>query len=153
MLAFAQGMFRCLSLGDVDDGCHHHQPVLCLNRIEPDLDRELLTALLEPVEISSGSPPPGAASSKKRCPHLGMCGAEALRHQHLDRASQQLGSRVSKNALGLGIDHHNGTAGSDHDHRIRRKLDDETVASFSAALWLCLRRKWRLAISHSRLMT
>ena len=64
MFTFAQGEFRCLSFGDVDDGRRYHQPALGLDRIEPDFDRKLLAVLLEAVEIALSAHPTRTGSGE-----------------------------------------------------------------------------------------
>ena len=59
--------------------------------------------------------------------------AESFGHEHLDRLPHQLGPRVTKNPLGLSIDHDNPAGPVDHHHGVWRSLDDQSEALLALA--------------------
>lgn len=56
---------------------------------------------------------------------------KARRDKYFYGASEQVRSRITEYALSLGIDHLNATVRIDHDHCIRRSLNDRAESLFA----------------------
>ena len=119
----AEALLQPLARRDVDDRRQHHRPLVGLDRIEPDLDRELAAVLAQPEKVAPGAHRPRPGIGEERAAQVGVVAAEALRHQHLHRLAQHLGARIAEHLLGLGIDHLDAPCGADHHHCVRRRFD------------------------------
>ena len=86
----AEALLEPLARGDVDDGREHHRAFVRFDRVEPDLDRKF-AAVSSSSRIDRGRRPWGATPGLTRTsPQVRMIGAEARRHEHLDRLLQHL---------------------------------------------------------------
>ncbi len=131
MFALAQRLFGGFARGDIDDRRQHDCPLVGLDRVQPDLDRELASIPLETVEIATGPDQTRARIGKKRLPQRRMMTTEPFGDEHLHRLSYQVGPRVSKNALGQGVYQDNPARLIDHHHSVRRSFDDQAEAALA----------------------
>jgi hypothetical protein len=113
-----------LALGNVEDGRQHHRPLVGLDRIEADLDREFAAVLAQTEEVAAGVHRSRARIAEKCAAPRRIAVAEPLRRQHFDGLAEQLGARITEHALRLRIDHFDAAGRIDHHHRIGRRLDD-----------------------------
>ena len=117
-------LLRALALADVADRAHREHPLLRLQGAQAYLHRELRSVTPPTVEIKSGAHRPHARVREVSRAVTDMRPAEPLRHQQLDRLTEQLFSRVPEQPFGLGV-HQNDPAEFVHDDdRVRDRFEE-----------------------------
>ena len=122
---FEQRLLRLAALGDVDDHAEDEQAVRRMDRIEPDLDRELAAVPAQAVQLAARPHAAGFRPRQEAAPMRGMALAHGFRDQRVDRAAEQLAALVAEHALGLGVGEHDLALRVDHDDSARRGVDRE----------------------------
>jgi len=115
-----------LALADIGDGAEHHEPVFRLDRIEPDLDRNLSAVFTYAVEVAANAHAARFRLGHEARPMAAMQRAPRFRHQYIDGSIEQFLAPIAEQALGLGVDQHDLAAGVGHDHAARASFDRET---------------------------
>src|SRR5262249_25018503 len=59
-------LLHTLARGDVDDGREYHAPLVRLDRVEADLDRELAAVLSLRIQVASGAHRPRLGGGEER---------------------------------------------------------------------------------------
>ena len=93
-----------LAFGDVDDRRQHEGPLVGLDGVEADLDRDLGSVLAQAEEVTPDAHRSGLGIAEEVGPEAGVLAAELRRDQHLDALVQQLAAAVPEQLLGLGVD-------------------------------------------------
>ena len=100
----AEAGFRPFSGGDVDDRRQYENPFRRLDRIQPDLDRDLHAVLANAVKVAARAHGPGLRMREEVTAEAGVTRADLLRHEHFDGLPEQLLSCVSEQPLDLAIE-------------------------------------------------
>ena len=131
--ALPQRVFSFLALGDVDYVRQNKRAFISANRIQTDLDRYFASIFVAAIQIAARAHRSRRRLMKEFSAMTGMSGAIALRHQQFHRLAEQLGSRVTKKFFGLCVDESYATVVIDHQHRARRRLDDQSNSFLGGA--------------------
>ena len=117
-----QHLFDALALRHITNGAGDKQALLCLQRVQADLDRELAAVLAQAVQLQPSPHGAGAWFGKKIAPVVRVAGAEALGHQQLDGLAQQLVAAPAEQFHRLRVDEDDVPLPVDDDHGVRRGL-------------------------------
>ena len=127
-------LFRALTGGDVHHGREHEEALVGLDRVQPDLDRDLDAVLAEAVQLPPRSHRPSLRVGEEVGPEDRMPVAEPFRDQVLDGLVQHLLARVAEQPLGLPIHEHDLARAVHHDHAARRRLHHDAKPRLGAPL-------------------
>ena len=114
-----------LALADIEDHPQHQKPAAGVDRIESDFDGKFAAILPPPEQIATGADAPAFGFGREFIAVMGMPHAHPVRHQHVDRLSDQLVARISKLAFEFGVDHDHLAVVIGHHHSARAGLDRE----------------------------
>ncbi|MGB6503050.1 MAG: hypothetical protein WBE99_06270 [Xanthobacteraceae bacterium] len=140
--------FGALARADIGDGAEHHQPVFGVDRIEPDLDRNLGSIFTHAVKVAADAHAACFRLRDEVCAMAAMGRAPGLRHQNIDGPVEQFLAPVAEQPLGLGVDQHDLAAAS----VMIMPLGDastarRTISSEAKRSGMCVSRHSRIALS------
>ncbi len=129
LLGLEELVLRRLAHGDVADGGRHQDPLGALERAEHDLDRELGAVLAPGRELDPGADPLGQGVGRGAKVVGDQPLGEALGDDVGDLLPDQLVALVAELLLGLQVEQDDVAGLVDHDHRVRRRLEQPPVAA------------------------
>ena len=134
MFTFSERPLGRLAFGNVNDRSEYHEPLISLDRVQADLDREFATVLLAGEEIAPGSHWARPRLGEKTRAHFRMTTAEPFGDEHFYPLPQKLSARILKYPLGLSIHQDNLARSVNHHYGVRRRLDDQPKARLGGYL-------------------
>ena len=118
---------------DVDDRAQHELAVLDVQRVERDLDRDLVAVTVLAEQLAARAHRVEPRIVEERGPQRGMLAAEPVGHEQLHRPAHQLIPRVAEQLLELRIDQCDLALAVDQDHARGRGLDRQQELLHRAA--------------------
>ncbi len=119
-------------LADVADGARDQGAVVGLERAQADLDRELRAVLAAAVQLEPGSHRPHSRVREEAAPMGPVTAALPIGHQQLDALTDELGTWVAEETLGLNVDQLDRAVGVDDHHRVRGRLEQRAKPGVGA---------------------